>query len=414
MAQTVSNLTDVLKEAWTSDRLEKQFYDQNPFLEQVEKLQATMIGEKALVPIHKGRNTGYTSAAAAGGSLNAAGEQAVDAAEYTLVYHWQQIALQTAALNQTGSAAQSVVVAKDLEIQGAVNDMRKQCMRQIVTNGDGVLAQCDSGGASTTVELLVDSATAYGYQAIVRGWLYAGLPVDIGTAADSDADVAGEAIVSVSESATDPDIVMTTSITTTTSDFVTLANPNSATLSSVEMNGLRNIVNTSGALGGLNPSTAAEAFWKAAARDTTTTVFSLDLGLDLSRAVHQKSGNKPNYVLTSLKQKQNFYSLLQNQARFVTDGKFGAGNVDDVVWNGMTIHAEPDVLDQDWFTLTLEDLGIITGSIKQPTWASDLEGSGGRLRWGQGTTAFHDAVVYPINFIAKRRNTHAAATGLIS
>jgi hypothetical protein len=414
MAQTVANLTDVLKEAWTSDQLEKQFYDDNPFLQQVEKLQATMIGEKALVPIHAGRNSGYTSTAAAGGSLNAAGQQAVDAAEYTLIYHWQQIQIQTAALNQTGSGAQSVVVAKDLEIAGAVNDMRKECMRQVVTNGDSVLAQCDSGGASTTVELLVDSATAYGFQSIVRGWLYAGRPVDIGTAADSDADVAGEAIVSVSESATDPDIVMTTSITTTSADFVTVPNPNGTATANPEMNGLRNIVNTSGALGGLNPSTAAEAFWKAASRDTGTTVFSLDLGLDLSRSVHQKTGGKPNYVLTSLKQKAAFYNLLQNQARFVTDGKFAAGNVDDVLWNGMTVHAEPDVLDQDWFCLTLEDLGIITGSIKKPTWASDIEGSGGKLRWGQGTTAFNDAVVYPINFIAKRRNSHAAATGLIA
>lgn len=412
MAQTVSNLTDVLKEAWTSDQLEKQFYDDNPFLQQVEKLQATMIGEKALVPIHKSRNTGYVSTAAAGGNLNTAGEQGVDAAEYTLVYHWQQISLQAAALNQTGSGAQSVVVAKDLEIQGAVNDMRKNAMRQIVTNGDGILAACDTGGASATVELLVDSATAYGYQAIVRGWLYPGLPVDIGPTNDIDGDIDGEAIVSVSESATDPDIVMTTSISTTSgTDFVFVHNPNGV-VANTEMNGLRNIVNTSGALGGLNPSTAAESFWKAASRDTTTTVFSLDLGLDLSRSVHQKTGGKPNYVLTSLKQKQNFYSLLQNQARFVTDGKFAAGNVDDVLWNGMTVHAEPDVLDQDWFCLTLEDLGIITGSIKKPTWASDIEGSGGRLRWVQGTTRFDDAVVYPINFIAKRRNSHAAATGL--
>lgn len=412
MAQTVSNLTDVLKEAWTSDRLEKQFYDETPFLSRLEKLEATMIGEKAIVPIHKGRNGGYTSTGAAGGSLNPAGEQAVDSAEYTLVYHWHQIQLETGALNQSVGGNSSVVVAKDLEIQGAISDMRRQAMRQVVTNGDGILAACDSGGASATVELLVDSATAYGYQAIVRGWLHAGLPVDIGATSNTDSILAGEAIVSVSESSTDPDIVMTTSVSTTSgTDFVYIANPNSGTAANTEMNGIRNIFDTSGALGGLNPSTASEAFWKAAARDTSTTVFSLDLALDLQRKVAMKTGKPSNYVLTSLKQQQNLYSLLQNQVRFAVDGKFGAGNVEDVKWNGMDIHAEVDVLDQDWFTFDLSSLKLITGAIKKPTWASDLGGGRG-LQWAAGTTAFKDGVVYPINLASVRRNAGAGATGL--
>lgn len=412
MAQTVANLTDVLKEAWTSDRLEKQFYDKNPFLERLEKLPATMIGEKAIVPIHKGRNGGYTSVGAAGGSINPAGEQSVDAAEYTLVYHWHQIALETGALNQSVGGSTSVVVAKDLEVQGAVSDMRRQAMRQIVTNGDGILAACDTGGASATVELLTDSATSYGYQAIVRGWLHAGLPVDIGTTADTDTLITGEAIVSVSESSTDPDIVMTTSISTTSgTHFVYVANPNSASAANTEMNGLRNIVNTSGALGGLNPSTASEAFWKAADRDTSTTVFSLDLALDLARKVAMKTGEQPNYVLTSLKQQQNLYSLLQNQVRFAVDGKLGAGAVDGVSWNGMDIHATVDVLDQDWFCFDIDSLKLITGGIKKPTWASDLGGQKG-LQWQAGTTSFKDAVVYPLQFGTVRRNAAAAATAL--
>ena len=40
MAQTVSNLTDVLKDAWTQDRLAKQFYDDNPVLERMSSLEA--------------------------------------------------------------------------------------------------------------------------------------------------------------------------------------------------------------------------------------------------------------------------------------------------------------------------------------------------------------------------------------
>jgi hypothetical protein len=415
MAQTVANLTDVLKESWTSDVLEKQFYDENPFLDRVEKFEATTIGEKAIVPIHKGRSGGYTSVAAAGGSLNAADEQKVDSAEYTLVYHWFQVNLEAAALAQAAGGDSSVVVAKDLELQGAIADTRKQVMRQVVTNSDGILAACDTGGASTTIELLTDSATSYGYQAIVRGWLYPGLPVDIGTTADTDNLVAGSVITAVKESSTDPDITISDSISTVSgTDFVYVANPNSGTAANVEVNGLRSMVgSTTSALGGLDPDNAGEEFWKPAHVDTTTTALSLDLLLTLQLKVAQKGGKSHSYNLTSLKQQANFYSLLQNQVRFAGEARLGAGNDGGVTWNGMEVHALPDVLDTDWFCLTIEDFcKIVPKGITKPTWASDLEGAGGRLRWGQGTTAFSDAVVMPLQLGMKRRNRSAAAIGL--
>lgn len=419
MAQTVSNLTDVLKEAWTSDRLEKQFYDENPFLERIEKMSAetsnSRIGEKAIVPIHKGRSGGYTSTSSAGGSLNAADEQKVDAAEYTLVYHWFQIELETGALNQAVGGSSAAVVAKDLELQGAIADTRKQAMRQVVTNSDGILAACDTGGASTTVELLTSSSTSYGYDAIVRGWLYPGLPVDIGTTADTDTIATGSVITAVKEDASDPDITISDSVSTVSgTHFVYIANPNSTSAANTELNGLRSMVgSTTSALGGLDPDNAGEEFWKPAKVDTTTTVFSLDLALDLQRAVFQKSGKYMSYVLTSLKQQSAFYSLLQNQVRFQGDMKLGAGNAGGVTWNNMEVNALPDVLDSDWFCLTIEDFVNVTGQgITKPTWVSDLEGAGGRLRWKQGNTSFVDAVVYPHQIGLKRRNTHAAATGL--
>jgi hypothetical protein len=191
MAQTVSNLTSVLKDAWTSERLAKQFYNENPVLSRMQELQATTIGLQAQVPIHKSRNGGYTSVAAAGGSLNTAGQQAVDQASYTLIFHWLSTQIEAAAILQAKGGDSSIVDAKDLEIQGAVDDVKRQCTRQLVTNGDGILAKCDDGGPSTTVNLIADSATAYGRQAAVRGWIYPGLIVDVGTSADSDSLATG-------------------------------------------------------------------------------------------------------------------------------------------------------------------------------------------------------------------------------
>jgi hypothetical protein len=126
MAQTVANLSSVLKDAWTSNRLAKQFYNKNPILDWIGEVDATMIGFQAQVPIHKWRSGGSTSTGPAGGTLNPAANQQTDQAIYTMVYLWHQVQLEVAALNQSGSGMQSVIAAKDLEIQGAIDDISKQ------------------------------------------------------------------------------------------------------------------------------------------------------------------------------------------------------------------------------------------------------------------------------------------------
>jgi hypothetical protein len=415
MGQTVASLSSVLKDAWTSERMAKQFYDENPLLEKFKAVQATMIGQQAQVPIHSGRSGGYTSVAAAGGSLNPAGNQVTDQAIYTLVNHWFQIAIEAAALNQSGSNVQSIIGAKDLELQGAIKDLAKQCSRQLAGNGDGLIAQCTTGGASTTVNLLPDASGGYGAQALTRGHLYVGMPVDIGTTADSDSLVAGSVITAIDDTPTAPTITIGSSITTTSSHYVSIANPNSATATNPEMNGLRNMISRTTTLGGINPATAGDEFWKAAKVDTSTTSFSIDMALDLQRAVFQQTGSYDGTVITSAKQQANFYSLLQNQVRFSGEVGMGAGGIGGLLglkWNGMSINVLPDIYDPHWFHVNLKDLVRITGSWKEPMWVSDIEGSGGQLRWGQGTTGFVDAVTFPMQTGVQRRSTHAAATAL--
>jgi hypothetical protein len=206
-----------------------------------------------------------------------------------------------------------------------------------------------------------------------------------------------------------------TSITTANgTHFVYIANPNSTTAANPETNGLRNLVATTGAVGGINPSTAGQEFWKAAQRDTSTTVLSLDLLLSLQRNVLQQSGQYYTDVWTSYKQQANLYSLLQNQVRYTGDLAIGAGAVDQVTWNNNKISAYPDILDSDLYVLTLSDFVRVHGSIDSPTWLSDVFAGGGgqKFQWAQGATNGVDAVVYPYQVGLQRRNTSAGATGL--
>lgn len=417
MAQTIANLASVIKDTWTSEVIQKQFYNKFPLMDMFRSapgVKVDSMGLQAQVPIHSNRGAGYTSVAAAGGSLNPPTNETVAQATYTMVYHWFQVALETAVLNQTEGNQRSIIAGKDLEMGGAIDNVANQCSQQIARNGDGILAECATGGAATEVELLPAASGGHGYDAIVRGHIYSGMPVDIGTTADTDSLVTGSTITAVEESATTPSITIGSSISTTSgTHFVYWANPNSATAANPVLNGLENIVGT-GTFGGINPATGGNEYWKSYV-DTATTAFSLDMALNLQLRVFQKDGSYDSKVLTSAKQMANFYSVLQNQVRFNGEMKMGAGKVGGLVgldWNGVGVNVLPAIYDADWFHIQPEDLVLIQGAIKKPTWVSDLEGAGGDIRWVQNTTGFQNAVVYPWQLGAQRRNRLAAAKSL--
>ena len=83
--------------------------------------------------------------------------------------------------------------------------------------------------------------------------------------------------------------------------------------------------------------------------------------LGLQRAIMQNSNDTQSDVWTGYKQQANFYSLLQNQVQFGGDQNLAAGDVSAPRWNGMRVSAFADVLDTDWFMLTLSDLLRVTG-----------------------------------------------------
>ena len=242
--------------------------------------------------------------------------------------------------------------------------------------------------------------------------------IDIGTTADTDAltitaEGSGYQVTALGISPTAPTITVNNAAVATTlgTHFVYIRNPNCTTAANPEVNGLRQLIGT-GAFGGLNPATAGQEFWAGGARDTVTTTFSLDLALGLQRAVMQNSNNAPTSIWTGYKQQANLYALLQNQVQFTGDQNLAAGSVSSPKWNGTSIDAFADILDSDFYMLTLSDLVRIKGNLDSPKWASDIEGSGGALRWRQGFTSFVDGVVYPLNMGARRRNTQAGAIAL--
>jgi hypothetical protein len=415
MSQTPATLASVLKERWTDDQLQQQYMHDDSILRKFQATKATMIGKQAQTPIWNDLNSGgYTTVGSGGGALNSATNQPTSQAVWTLVQQAMPIELEFGTLNQSDGNMLSVISGKNLEISGALKTLGRQAVRQLVTNGDGIVAQCATANTTTVALIASPSGTAYGFDAIQRNWLRPGAVVDIGTTADTDTLATATAVTAVAESASAPTITVAAGTLSTTAGthFVFIANPNSTTAANPELNGLRNMVATSGALGSLNPATAGQEFWQAASRDTATTVFSLDLMLSLSRGIKQKSGDPHAETWMGLKQQANFYSLLQAQVRFAGDSSLSAGNVDSVDWNGTKVTGYTDILDSDVWCLTPSDLLWITGQYTTPKWATDVFGANNPLQWKAGFTSGQDALIYASQAGLRRRNTQAGATAL--
>jgi hypothetical protein len=418
MSSTPATLASVLKERWTDDDLQKGYIADDSLMAEFSGFKSTMIGRQAQTPVWGVLNSGgFTVISSAGGASNPASNQTSAQAVWTMPTQVFPIGLEFAALNQSDDAGLlSVISGKNQEIRGALDVLNRQGARQISLDGSGKVAACDTSGGSTVVPLIAASGegAAWGFQALDRDWLSAGAVVDVGTTADTDTLVTGTTVSAISRTnPAAPTITIGTSITTTNgTHFVYIANPNSTSAANPETNGLRNIINTTGAVGGRNPATAGQEDWTAAFRDTSTTVLSIDLLLNMTRAIKQRSGEQMSDTWLGLKQQMNLYALLQNQVRFAGDLGLSTGNVDTVTWAGQRVKAFQDILDTDVFCITKSDLLRVTGRFEKAKWASDVFGGNEMLAWHQGNSDGQDQIMYAWQLGCRRRNTHAGATAL--
>lgn len=404
MAATLTSMNAALKRIYTPDALVEQIYQENPLLDMLEKGSRYKLGEVARVVIHNQRNAGTTFLPDGGGTLNTAGQQGINKAEYNYKHQHQQIAVQEDVLESTASNAEAVAEVLDVEVTGATNDLRKQLTRCLFGNGDAIVSRTrtQSGAASATIDLnAVD-----GYNALNRGWLFVGLPVDVGTSASEASLIDGEAIVSVVKSTTVPSITVTSTINTNSStDFVSVKNSRSGT-TSYEPNGLRNIVSTSASLGGLATSIPQ---WSASSVDTTSQPLTISLILQQDQAIKQADGGTVDFYLTGLKQERKLYEQLQTQVRFPSDGAIAAGKVEAPSWNGKTIMAHNDCPDEDFYAGVKKHLFIVASD--KPFWQSKHTG-GKILEWVQGTSSYGAKLAYHFNLATDRRNSFARLGGL--
>jgi len=405
MAQTGVSFIAALKQVWVSDTIEEQLYQNNPLLELFEKVEPQKeVGNVALVPIHTGRNGGYTAVSKEGSnSLNAAGIQQVKQAEYTYTHHWYQVELESAVIDESSGSDLAVAKASTFEMENAIDDLKRQLTRQIVATTGALIAEFESN--TTTVTLKLKPAAN---ELIIRELIFPGLIVMGGEAVAQGHAFESREITEVIPSATEPKIKISgATVSTAAGEFLSIQGARSGE-TSYEMNGLPFMVSETTKLGNVNPATVTK--WKSNV-DSTTESINLEALLERQDAIMQASSFEADTVVAGVKQYRNYYLELQNQVRYSGDGGLQGGNMSQLLLGVNKVIKDPDVLANNFWFLRQKDLMAVRKP-GGPVWADQEYGNVNPVQYVQGTTRVKGAIVYRLQLGMTRRNTSGAFTAL--
>lgn len=312
MSATIAALDKILKEFYLPPVVE-QLNNEILFAQRLDTDSSSLYGRRAIVPLHTGRSGGV-GARGEMEDLPTPDVQRYNEAIYTLKYLYGAVQASGPAMELTSSNEGAFLEAFKSELDGMREDLKHDTTRQIWGDGTGAVAQCGTTSASTTVVLASD-------EALRKGYLYIGLPVDVGTAA-SPASLASASVISAVDVA-NKTITIADSVTTTSSHFVSVAGANGKEISG----GIQAMVPvdpTTGTYGGINRATAGNEFWRSQELAATAGAVSLD---DMQTADNMVSvvGGRTSAMVTSFGVQRKIYNLLQAQVQFVEPMKLEAG-----------------------------------------------------------------------------------------
>lgn len=298
MPATLSTVDAILKDDY------KEYLDNlnnaNFILSQVETRKDTVQGRIARHAVHLGRSSGV-GARAENGTLPTAGNQAFATVPVPVRYVYGRIQLSGPTIKQAVTDRGAFIDALDAEMEGIKNDAMKDVNRQLWGTSNGVIAQCGTTTAATTVVL----ASTTGTTALRQLFFDGGMVVDIGTVASPTTVASARTITSVDE--TNKTIAISgAAVTTSASHFVFRSGAGGASSNTgqpgdgqVELTGLQTIVDDSAVLHTINPSSQPK--WKAYVNSNSGTNRSITETLITGSIMKTltNSGKKPSLLVSA-------------------------------------------------------------------------------------------------------------------
>lgn len=298
MPASLSTVDAILKDDY-KDFIE-QLNDAMFLISQVETRKDTVQGRIARHAIHLGRSSGV-GARGENGTLPTAGNQAYATVPVPVRYVYGRIQLSGPTIRQAVTDRGAFVDALDAEMMGIRQDAMKDVNRQLWGTSNGVIAQCGTTTASTTVQL----ATTTGSTALRQLYFDGGMVVDIGTVA-SPTTIASARTVTAVDTTNKTISISGAAVTTSSSHFVFRTGAGGASSNTgqpgdgqIELTGVQTIVSDSAILHTINPS--SQPNWKAYVNSNGGTNRSVSETL-ITGAIMKTliaSGKKPNLLVSA-------------------------------------------------------------------------------------------------------------------
>ena len=334
----IAAVEDILKETWPSDQLESQLLEETILLDWMDDVTeyTDSDGLRASVPLHTGRG-GASHSRGIGQKLGPSGHQRARKASYNYTFHYVTVKVLGPIIAKMKTQRQAAVREIDFEVEGAITDAQQNLQRMLHSSGDAVLGVV----GTTDDDAEVSITDAFGQHAIRCGWIYEGVPLDCGTAANPVASFQGQRVIDVDDE--NYTITLDAAVDTTAGHTISIyGNRVAAGEESFEMDGLGKFLDPTEPVGGIDPDTAGDRFWKPTvlANSGTPRQLSINLLLKVEQKLRQR-GSKCQVVTGDLDQERGYYNLLEPKVRFIGDKKLSEGNLNGLEYNGKMFVGDP-------------------------------------------------------------------------
>ncbi len=307
MGLTLTNADAALKEDY-QPAMREQLNNTNWFLSQIERNSKDVEGRRAVLSLHVSRNSGV-GARGENGTLPTAGNQGYAEERVGLRYNYGTIRLTGPVIKAMKSDNGSFVRAVDSETKGVVKDLKRDVNRQLFGTSNGVIALVDV--TSTTTNIVFDALATVAQ----RRQIELGMVIDIGTASPFTSVGTARTVTAIAADGLSFTVSPAFSGAPSDLDSIVRSGSGGSGAAQVELTGLPTIVDSTGTLFNVNPSTYP--VWRSY-EDASATPRSISDTL-LVKLVHQvtiNGGDKTDLFITSDGVERAYAATLTSQKRF--------------------------------------------------------------------------------------------------
>lgn len=317
MGTTLTTLTNAMKEVYAG-KIREQLNNDTVLLKRIgsngggSTIISTVGGKYVAFPIHFQRNAGI-GARREGENLPTAGNQGTAPVQVKLKYQYGSVQLTGQAIRLVDKDFQAFISAVDFEMNGLKNDLQKDLNRQVYGDASATVGTTSTVGAVTSIT--VTSGINY-FQV---GGVY-DVFVAATLAADGAARITAVTVLTVTANSDGKTGTITTASNTYAAGDVWVRTGSA----NREWTGLKAIVNSSGSLYNVDPTTYP--IWKSTVDANGGTLRPLSESA-MIRNVHavRTAGAKTTLIVSSLGVQRAYWNLLVQARRFSNVKEFAGG-----------------------------------------------------------------------------------------